>query len=87
MGLEACPYTAPRRIVDGQWVKGRGSCLFGHVAEFEFLDFAGGRLGNLLEDDVARRLVAGEMLPAPGDQLFLRGYRHARLDLDRKSVV
>jgi hypothetical protein len=57
------------------------SHLLRHVAQLEFLDLAGRGLRELCEHDVARALVAREVLAAPGNELVLaRGLPGLELD-------
>src|SRR5262249_29724069 len=52
-----------------------------HLAQLEFLDLAGAGLWDVGEHHVARTLVGGEVLLAPGHEI-VRGNLGARLELD-----
>src|SRR6267378_2793409 len=64
--------------------------VFGALAQHEFLDLAGRGLRQGAEDDMPRRLEAGHVLAAEGDD---GGFEHGRvtvqdvLDLDRRDVL
>ena len=53
-------------------------------AEHEFLDLAGGGLGQFAEHDEARRLEVGQMLAGEGDDVLVR-HNRAGFQLDESS--